>query len=184
MVDLIKKHAAEDQGTILMVTHDNRILDMADRIVNMIDGRIVSSVRVQESVMIGEFLQNCPVFAKQTSAELSEIAQKMSHEQEVAGTVVFRQGEQGDKFYLIHKGTVEVLVADANGEQVVATLEPGNIFGEAALLKDQPRNATVRVKEDAEFFTLKKDGFLAALKTSISFRDTLLQLFATRRSRD
>lgn len=184
VVDLIKKHAQEDGGTIILVTHDNRILDIADRIVNMVDGRIVSSVRVQESVMIGEFLQKCPVFASQTPAELSEIAQKMSREQTAAGSVVFRQGDPGDKFYLIHKGKVEVIVADTTGEHIVETLEPGNTFGEAALLHDQPRNATIRVKEDAEFYTLKKEGFLAALQTSITFRDTLLQLFSTRRARD
>ena len=40
-----------------MVTHDNRILDVADRIVNMVDGRIKSDVVVQESALICEFLQ-------------------------------------------------------------------------------------------------------------------------------
>ena len=40
-----------------MVTHDNRILDVADRIVNMVDGRVISDVVVREAAMIGEFMQ-------------------------------------------------------------------------------------------------------------------------------
>ena len=62
----------------------------------------------------------------------------------------------------------------------MATLEAGNFFGERALLKDEPRNATVRALEDTDLYTLSKENFLAALHSSPSFKDQLLRVFAGR----
>ena len=49
-----------------MVTYDNRILDIADRIVNMVDGRIVADVILNDAIRICEFLRTVDVFAKLT----------------------------------------------------------------------------------------------------------------------
>ncbi|MBX7167787.1 MAG: ATP-binding cassette domain-containing protein, partial [Pirellulales bacterium] len=76
VVDLLKRYASEHGTTILMVTHDNRILDVADRIVNMVDGRIISDVVVRESAAICEFLQKAGVFQGLTPKTLSEVADK------------------------------------------------------------------------------------------------------------
>ena len=61
-----------------MVTHDNRILDVADRIVNMVDGRIKSNVLVQESSLICEFLMQCPLFTRLTPRTLTEVGRRRS----------------------------------------------------------------------------------------------------------
>ena len=180
VVNLLKAHAKEQGGTIILVTHDNRVLDIADRIVTMVDGRMASSVNVGEATFISEFLKKCPVFREQTPGELTDISQKMAREEVAAGDVIIRQGDAGDKFYLIREGKVEVIVKDDQGERVVATLETGNVFGEQALLKDQPRNATVRALENTDLYTLSKENFLAALRSSPSFENQLLRVFAGR----
>lgn len=180
VVNLLKAHAKEQGGTIILVTHDNRILDIADRIVTMVDGRMASSVNVGEVTFISEFLKKCPVFQQQTPGELTDIAQKMAPEEVGVGDVVIRQGDAGDKFYLIRRGKVEVIVKDDEGERVVATLEPGNCFGERALLTEEPRNATVRAVEDTDLYALSKENFLAALRSSPSFENQLLRVFAGR----
>ncbi len=72
--------------------------------------------------------------------------------------VVFRQGEPGDCAYFIREGRVEV-VDDERGA-VMATLGPGEYFGEMALLGDLPRNATVRTVSAVELAVLGKDNFL------------------------
>src|SRR6185437_9333275 len=108
-------------------------LDIADRIVTMVDGRMTSSVIVGEATFITEFLKKCPVFRDQTPGELTDISQKMVPEVVAAGELIVRQGDAGDKFYLIREGKVEVIVKDDQGERVVATLETGNVFGEQAL---------------------------------------------------
>ena len=180
VVNLLKAHTQEHGATIILVTHDNRILDIADRIITLVDGRIASSVNVRETLFISGSLKKCPFFQTQTPGELTEIAQKMERTQYPAGTDIFHQGDLGDKFYLIREGTVEVIVKDDSGGNVVAVLGKGDIFGEAALLKEQPRNATIRAQTEADVYTLDKQHFLAAVGESVSFRDQLLQVFSSR----
>jgi putative ABC transport system ATP-binding protein len=180
VVNLLKAHAEEHGGTIILVTHDNRILDIADRIVTLVDGRIASTVRVEESIFISEFLRKCSVFQNQTPGELAEIAQKMLCEEFPAGAEIVRQGDAGEKFYLIRHGEVEVRVKDTDGDHVVATMGQGSIFGEMALLTNQPRNATVRAVDVVEAYTLDKANFLSAIEHSTSFKKQMLQIFASR----
>ena len=103
-----KALAEEEKATILIVTHDTRILDVADRIINLVDGRILSDVAVKQALLISEFLQRCPLFAGQPAAMLAEFAERMRRESFQAGAAIIRQGEIGDKFYLIGSGVVDV----------------------------------------------------------------------------
>jgi putative ABC transport system ATP-binding protein len=165
--------AREQNVTIVMVTHDNRILDVADRVVNMVDGRIKSDVVVHEAELICEFIQKLAVFQGLTPATLAAIADKMWAEQYLAGVVVIRQGDPGDKFYLIRHGEVEILVDDAGGRRKVNTLKEGDSFGEYALLTGEARSATVRTTKNTLLYALGKEGFHAALAASATFQEEL-----------
>jgi len=180
VVNLLQEHARAADATIILVTHDNRILDVADRIVTLIDGRIVSRVEVDETNLICEFLRKCSVFANQSPSELTEIAQKMAYEKYPPREVIFHQDDPGDKFYLIREGQVEVWIAGADGDKLIRTMTKGDVFGEIALLKDQPRSATVRAVDEVEFYVLRRDDFRVALERSVSFRDQLLRTYAGR----
>lgn len=180
VVNLLQEHASAADATIILVTHDNRILDVADRIVTLVDGRIVSHVEVGETNLICEFLRKCPVFGHQSPSELTEIAQKMAYEKYPSREVIFHQGDPGDKFYLIREGQAEVLIAGPEGLKLVRTLEKGDIFGEMSLLNDQPRSATVRAVDEVELYVLGRDDFRAAIDRSVSFRDQLLRTYAGR----
>ena len=87
---------------------------------------------------------------------LSEVARKMRHERHSAGTSVVEQGTTGDRSYIVHSGKLEVLVDG----QPVTQLGSQDYFGEAALIREQPRNATVRCLEDSELYSLNKTDFL------------------------
>jgi len=158
----------------------DRILNVADRIVNMKDGRVISNVVVALAAAITGFLKNCPLFSTFTADTLSKVADKMTLERLNRGAAIIRQGDPGEKFYLIGKGTAEVIVRDAKGEErKVATLEAGNFFGEAALLTGEPRNATVRATEDVELYTLGKGDFQSVIAASPPFEEELRKaLFA------
>lgn len=178
-VTMFQELAREQGRTILMVTHDNRILDVADRIVNMVDGRICSNVVVEESALICEFLRQYPVFAELTPNTLAQVADSMTPVQYRRGETIIRQGDIGDLFYVIRDGEVDVIVDDEQGEHVVGHLGTGNFFGEVALLTDQPRNATIRATADTTCYTLSKEKFREVLDASETFQEELRKaLFA------
>ncbi|SOX51822.1 MFS transporter, partial [Mycobacterium ahvazicum] len=78
-----------------------------------------------------------------------------------AGCEVFRQGDPGDRFYMIAAGVAEVAV---DGHRV-ATLGPGGSFGEIALLHDVPRSSTVTAREELDLVAVERAEFLSALCT-------------------
>jgi putative ABC transport system ATP-binding protein len=180
VVTLLKELAEKERVTILLVTHDNRILDAADRIVSMVDGRIKSDVLVRESDLIVEFIQNVNAFRGLRMAVLASIADKMFAHQVSAGEVVVRQGERGGNFYLVREGELEVVKEEAGEQRVIATLTEGNCFGEQALLTGKPRSATVRAKTDALLYELKEADFKIAISRSDTLRIELHKVLFER----
>jgi putative ABC transport system ATP-binding protein len=180
VVNLLQQLAREEGCTSLIVTHDNRILDVADRIVNMVDGRIISNVLVEESVVICEFLSKCPVFSSLPLSALSNVASQMKRESFEAGQVVIRQGDEGDKFYLIREGSVDVTQVTDGQTIHLATLKTGDFFGEIALMADVKRTATVTAREDLETYTLGKAEFLAVQESSATFKEEMRKVFFQR----
>lgn len=179
VVTLFRELASEHGITILLVTHDNRILDVADRVVNMVDGHIKSDVLVKEADAIVEFIRNVDCFQGLTVSNLAAIADKMWTETFERGQVVVKQGDPGKNFYVIRKGAVEV-VREGGGSTVVATLGAGQCFGEEALLRGQARNATVRAQERSLLYVLSKQDFRDAVQTSGTLRDELYKIIFER----
>jgi CRP-like cAMP-binding protein len=165
------------------VTHDSRVIDRGDRVVNINEGRIASDIRVDKTVRICMFLQKLPLFAGLTPARLVEVAENMKEEAHPAQTCLIRQGEEGDKLYLLKKGSVDVHVDDGTGSRLEATLGVGEVFGETALVEDKPRNATVVAKDEVEVYTLSKPAFHNALAASEPMREELIKVFCQRYAR-
>jgi putative ABC transport system ATP-binding protein len=161
VVEMFRTLAQQERVTIIIVTHDNRILDVADRIVNLVDGRIVSDVLVKEASIIGQMLASCNVFEGLSPRTLTEMADKMQAESWNAGERVIREGDPGDKFYLIRNGSVAV--RKGPDEAQVAELKAGDFFGETALLTGQPRNASIDTLTETVLYSLSKAHFQAAL---------------------
>src|SRR4051812_12872438 len=107
VVTLLRELATQQRMTIILVTHDNRILDAADRIVNMVDGRIKSDVMIHEASKIVEFLKKVEQFSRLSVSTLASIADKMWTEQHPGGDIIIRQGDVGRHFYVIRDGEVE-----------------------------------------------------------------------------
>jgi MFS family permease len=90
---------------------------------------------------------------------LEGLAHRLSELEVRAGTVVIREGEPGDRFYVVAEGELDV---GASGREL-RRLGRGEAFGEIALLRDVPRTATVTCYTDARLYVLDKPAFLAGV---------------------
>jgi putative ABC transport system ATP-binding protein len=199
-VPMLKAIARETGTTSLIVTHDARIMNLADRIVNMDRGRIESNVVVAERLFVREGLRQSPVFAAILPEEQQKIADQVlvgvhpdqpvrtDHVQTYPGrvevyepgSVILKQGEAVDehsKFYLIRRGTVEVVRTTEGRTEKLDEMGPGRYFGEVALLMNQPRNATVRAVDRVEVYTVDRETFDRFRDVSRPFIDRILVNF-------
>jgi putative ABC transport system ATP-binding protein len=176
VVSLFKEMTVEHNTAILMVTHDHRIIELADRLVHMVDGRIVSDIVLNDALRICEFLKGVEAFKNLTPHELTNVAERMTRRQYMPGETIIREGEVGEELFLISEGEVEV---DREGREV-ARLGPGDFFGELALMSGNPRNANVIATRPVDTYVLGKDDFDAAIQASASFRDQLRRVYFAR----
>jgi putative ABC transport system ATP-binding protein len=176
VIELFKMMTAEHGSAVIMVTHDYRIIESADRLVHMVDGHIVSDVVLHDALRICEFLRAVDLFRALTPTQLTNVAEKMTKRQFTSGDTIIREGEQGEEFFLISDGEVDVIRADHE----VARLGRGDFFGEVALISGEPRNATVQATEPLDTFVLGKADFQSAIATSAPFRDQLYRVYFSR----
>jgi NADH dehydrogenase len=107
-------------------------------------------------------------------------SQGISQEHFEPGQDVFRQGDLGDRLYIILSGGAEVRRAEAGAESVLARLGPGQCFGEMALLKMATRNATVRCMTPMDVLSLPKKEFAVLAAHLPDLRQSFERLAADR----
>jgi predicted MFS family arabinose efflux permease len=106
-----------------------------------------------------ELLRSVPIFSGLSGPALEGVAHQLVPTTAAAGTVVIRQGDPGDRYYLIADGDLDVSRDGIN----VATIGRGRGFGEIALIADSPRTATVTANSDVDLYVLDKDQFVLVL---------------------
>jgi MFS family permease len=104
-------------------------------------------------------LEAVPIFAPLPGGSLEHLAARLVPLRIEPGTVIVREGDEGDRFYMLVEGTLEVSQEGAT----LSEMEPGGYFGEIALLRDIPRTATVTAKTPVVLYALDRDEFLAAV---------------------
>ena len=107
-------------------------------------------------------LRSTPIFAALGPAELERLARTVNQESIGAGSPVVVQGQLGEHFYLIERGTARVVRDGLD----VAALGIGDFFGEIALLRDIPRTATVEAVSELDLLVLERAPFFDALRSS------------------
>jgi len=105
-------------------------------------------------------LQNVPIFAGLNEAALNLLWDRAKEVKAPAGELVVREGETGNRLFVVGEGQVRVCKHFGQpGEVELAKLAPGNFFGEMCILETLPRSATVQAITDATLYTLTSLAF-------------------------
>jgi putative ABC transport system ATP-binding protein len=192
---------SRDKGaTSLIVTHDARIMNRADRIVHMERGKIISNVVVAERLFIAEVLRKCAFFAAVLPEQQQAIADgvcvgmhpdlpiknglvsKAANKVQVfaPGQIIITQGDpvtDDSKFYLIRRGKVRIQRKLPGGNVNSVELGVKDFFGDRALVTSEPRNATVTAIDQVEVYTIGRDTFRRYEATSRPFIDRIRAVY-------
>jgi voltage-gated potassium channel len=133
-----------------------------------------------QTYMNMKLIGTVPVFKHCSIACLKDVASALERKYYSPGQTVIQIGEVGQEMYIIGHGIVEVILKDGNA---VASLHEGQCFGEAALLKETMRNASVRAQQYCDLYKLKKEDFLEIIKKHPDLLENM-QKITSKRSTD
>jgi CRP-like cAMP-binding protein len=129
----------------------------------------------EQVIDVRVFLLQVPVLNQLPVELLDTIVERLELTRFEPGETIIRQGDIGDRLYLIRAGNVRILRhADGKPDLVLSTLSRGDYFGEIALLRDVPRTATCRASDAVELYTLHRSDFEALRGQSEDFDRALL----------
>jgi CRP-like cAMP-binding protein/rhodanese-related sulfurtransferase len=112
-----------------------------------------------------EEFKGSKVFGQLPKESRDQIMRAMENEVVAPRTIIVRQGDPGDKFYIIHSGKVRVFKKDSDGfDTELSMLGAGDSFGEMALLTGETRLANVEAVEETRLMVLSKEQFEGILK--------------------
>jgi ATP-binding cassette subfamily B protein len=200
------EHVARGR-TVVSVTHRLAAMVNTDRIFVMDRGQLIEQGKHGELLALGGVyaklwekqsgfviaedgrqasvapsrLHSIPMLKSLDNDTLKTLADIFVTERSPAGREVFREGDLGDKFYIVARGTLTVWVNTPDGGQKqIRTMDDGDHFGEIALMEDTPRTATVRTSTDCIFLTLARDPFLKLLQREPKLRESFKKVVAER----
>jgi len=121
---------------------------------------ILMKTTMEKHKNMKKFLLQIPLFSQLTECELLTIADTLQDESFKDGSIICKEGDPGDKFYVVHEGVASCTKIQIDGtSKEVVRLSSGSYFGEIALLTAKPRQATVSAVGDLKCFSIHKRVF-------------------------
>jgi CRP/FNR family transcriptional regulator len=121
------------------------------------------------------------LFAGLPDPVLADLGSRVVQRKYRKGSVVFVQGERGQRCYIIVSGSVKISAYHPDGREVVlALLGPGDVFGELSLFDEAPRSADAMVLETAELLSLDAESVHQAVRTHPEMAVSLLKIMSRR----
>ena len=121
-----------------------------------------------------------PLLAGLDGAQRETLARRFVFMRYDSGEIVIREGEVGDRFFVVARGKVEAFVTVGQSEKRLTVLTDGDFFGEVALLFDAPRTASVRALQPSSFLSLAKRDFEELLLAHPDIKQTIERVSALR----
>lgn len=120
----------------------------------------VTSFSLKKESQTHIFLKNVPLFQVMSADDINKLAQACEVAKFLVGETIIKKGDMGKEFFLVVEGQVGVYVgADAKSMMQVAQLQAGDYFGEAALLHDRPREATITASNEVKTLKITRAKF-------------------------
>ena len=192
------------QRTVVSVTHRLASVAGCDRIFVLREGQLAESGRHDELLALHglyaqlaskqhgfsissdgaeasvstERLRSIPILSDLPQAQLEELAVQFALEEYSPGRLIFEKGDAGDRFYLIAHGSVEAYKGDVSERHArIAVMQDGDYFGELALIRKAPRNASVRTLTHCLMLTLTRGHFNHLLAQVPELQSRLLRRY-------
>ena len=128
-----------------------------------------------------ELLQTVPLFSELSEEALGSLAGLASRRRYPKDTVVFFENEEGDSLFMIFEGRIKVTILGDDGREIILTmLGPGDLFGEMALLDNEPRSATAIAVEESELMSLHRTDFQAVIAENPEVSAALIRVLSAR----
>ncbi len=129
-------------------------------------------------------LESCKLFGSLSPNDLASLKSVAKSITFPGGTEIFKEGDAGDALYAIASGTVQISGVVAQGERhVFSRLPEGEVFGEMAVIDNQPRSATAMAEVDTTVYLIPRDALLAMVSQSPQFSFGVMREI-TQRLRD
>lgn len=110
-------------------------------------------------------LEACPVFKNLNEQEFSRVCSVTREFTLAAGEKIFKEGDPGNGMYILKSGLVQISVVFNQSDQIVLTrLKPGDLFGEMAMLDENPRSATATTETETIVYFISRDDLLLLLE--------------------
>jgi CRP-like cAMP-binding protein len=119
-------------------------------------------------------LRRCRLFRDLGPDLVTEIVRSMARRRYRRGEVIFHQGDPGDALHIVARGRVKIVLTSPEGDEaIVATVRPGDFFGELTLIDGAPRSATATAVDPVETLVLERGRFRQLLAANEVLRDNL-----------
>ncbi|MDU1123493.1 MAG: cyclic nucleotide-binding domain-containing protein, partial [Dermabacter sp.] len=126
-------------------------------------------------------VRSAPLFAALDDDGKQAVLDSMTQEDFHRGSVVFREGDQGDRLFIIASGKIKVGHASGDGrENLLAVLGPGETLGELSLFDPAPRNATATAVAETTLYSLSQQDLYRVLAQRPEVARHLLASLARR----
>ncbi len=160
--------------TIVMVTHDNDLARRASRAIIVVDGQVTNQYVTKALPDLGV-------------DQMTWVARQIERFTYEPGAAIVNQGDMADRFYIITRGEVEIILPHPDGQEIVVDrLSSGQYFGEVGLVSGGTRTASVRAapEGEVEVASLSREAFQKLLQESNETRDVMDRITHERVERD
>jgi energy-coupling factor transporter ATP-binding protein EcfA2 len=125
-------------------------------------------------------LSKIPLFSGMERSKLKLLAFTSERQDFEEGQILFKQGDAGDKAFVIVEGSVNVIVDTPDGPQVLSNPGRGDVIGELALLCEEPRTATVKANQPLTVLSISGDVFFKLIQENPEVSMALTRIVAKR----